>query len=83
MNELGSFIKQLRVDKKESIRKASKGIGISHTYLDSLEKGYDPRTKNERKPTPDVIRKLSNYYNINYPRMMALAGYVDENDVRI
>jgi len=77
MNELGDFLKELRG--KKPIRQASRGIGISHTYLDSLEKGYDPRTKKERKPTPDVLRKISNYYDVSYVVLMTKAGYVNED----
>lgn len=61
MNEFGEKIRELRG--KESLRKASKGIGISHTYLDSLEKGFDPRTHKERKPTIEVLHKISKYYD--------------------
>lgn len=47
MNDFGKKLKELRGD--QSIREASRNIGISHTYLDSLEKGIDPRTGKERK----------------------------------
>lgn len=43
MNEFGEFLKKLRG--KKSIREVAKDIGISHTYLSTLEKGFDPRTK--------------------------------------
>lgn len=77
MNELGNYLKKLRKNKNKSIRKASEEIGISHTYLDSLEKGYDPRTKKERKPTPEVIKKISNYYKVPYMQLMNMAGYTN------
>lgn len=79
MNELSELLKDIRKHKKDSLRTASKGIGISHSYLDSLEKGYDARTKKERKPTPDVLRKISNYYNIPYVTLMSVAGYVNND----
>ena len=78
MNELSDFLKDLRENKTKSLRRAAREIGISHTYLDSLEKGYDPRTKKERKPTPDVLRKISNYYDVPYSVLMQKAGYADE-----
>lgn len=79
MNELGKYLKQLREEKKKSIRKASEEIGISHTYLDSLEKGYDPRTNKERKPTPDILKKAAAYYDIPYITLLRIAGYFGEN----
>lgn len=78
MNELGDYLKKLRKGKSLSIRKASEGIGISHTYLDSLEKGYDPRTKKERKPTPEVLQKLSDFYEVNYEYLLYLASYISQ-----
>ena len=72
MNDFGKKIKKLRGDK--SIREASRGIGISHTYLDSLEKGYDPRTGKERKPTIDVISKIAIYYNYEFSDLVDLAN---------
>lgn len=72
MNEFGNKIKELRGN--ESVREAARGIGISHTYLDSLEKGVDPRTGRDRKPTLDVINKISSYYNTNLGELLNLSG---------
>lgn len=80
MNKFGKKIKKLRGEK--SIREAARGIGISHTYLDSLEKGYDPRTGKERKPTIDVISKISIYYNYEFSDLVDLANvFVSLNDL--
>jgi len=79
MNELGDYLKQLRGEKSLSIRKASEEIGISHTYLDSLEKGYDPRTKKERTPTPKILSKVAKYYNVPYVRLLRISGYFGED----
>lgn len=72
MNEFGKKLKELRGN--QSIREASRNIGISHTYLDSLEKGVDPRTGKERKPTIEVVQKLSQYYNIDFFDLSRLSG---------
>ncbi|MCO6203206.1 helix-turn-helix domain-containing protein [Staphylococcus epidermidis] len=72
MNDFGKKLKELRGN--QSIREASRNIGISHTYLDSLEKGIDPRTGKERKPTIEVIHKLSKYYNVDFFDLSRLAG---------
>lgn len=72
MNEFGKKIKELRGNK--SIREAARGIGISHTYLDSLEKGYDARSGNKRTPTIEMINKISLYYNYDFAELTDLAG---------
>ncbi len=80
MNEFGKKIKELRGEK--SIREAARGIGISHTYLDSLEKGYDPRTGKERKPTIEVISKIAIYYDYEFSDLVKLANiFVSLNDI--
>ncbi|RDY67306.1 XRE family transcriptional regulator [Halobacillus trueperi] len=82
MSELGERLKDLRIQKRnESIREVSKKVGISHTYLSTLEKGYDPRTKKERKPTIEVIKNLSGYYRLStsdYLDLLVMAGYKEE-----
>lgn len=80
MNEFGNFLKEIREQKELSVRKASEKIGISHTYLDSLEKGFDPRTKKERKPTPEVLKKLSKGLGIDYNALMYGAGYISDHE---
>lgn len=42
MNDLAEIIRSLRGD--ESLRQASKRVGLSHNYLRTLEKGIDPRS---------------------------------------
>ncbi|MGN5893783.1 helix-turn-helix domain-containing protein [Staphylococcus simulans] len=80
MNEFGRKIKELRGN--QSIREASQNIGISHTYLDSLEKGVDPRTGKERKPTIEVINKISLYYDYSFEELVGLANiFVSINDL--
>jgi transcriptional regulator with XRE-family HTH domain len=75
VNELGDFLKKLRGTL--SLREVQEGTGISHTYLSTLEKGYDPRTKKQRKPTPEVLQKLARFYKVRYKDLMFLAGYLD------
>lgn len=72
-NEFGNFIKELRG--KKSIRETAKNIGISHTYLSTLEKGIDPRSKNPIKPTIDAIDKIATYYKIDRMILLDKAGY--------
>ena len=60
---LGDYLKTLRGNK--SIREAARGIGISHTYLDSLEKGYDPRIDKVRSPSIMTVYKIAKYYGVS------------------
>lgn len=56
-NALGKAIRKARGDL--SLRDYAKKIGISHTHLDSIEKGYDPRTGKPVTISLDTFVKLS------------------------
>lgn len=73
---IGELLRNLRG--KESLRDASKRIGISHTYLDTIEKGYDKRSGNPVNPTPETLKLISKAYNYPYKKLMELAGYIDD-----
>lgn len=76
MNEFGEYLKELRGGK--SLREMERITGLSHTYLSTLEKGVDPRSGKERKPTPDILKKLSEALDVPYMSLMRKAGYIDE-----
>ncbi|API91704.1 hypothetical protein J32TS6_40740 [Virgibacillus pantothenticus] len=76
MSDIGKLIKELRGN--ESLREASKRIGISHTYLDTIEKGFDKRSGRNVNPSPDTLRLISKAYNYPYIKLLRLAGYIDE-----
>jgi len=67
MNTFGNYIKQLR--NGISIRESAKNIGISHTYLDSLEKGFDIRTNGKRSPSVVTVYKIAKYYNVEIEKL--------------
>lgn len=76
MDDIGKLLRELRG--RESLREASKRIGISHTYLDTVEKGHDKRSGKPVKPTPETLKLISEAYNYSYNKLMILAGYIDE-----
>ena len=77
MKTLGELLKELRGS--ESLRDASKRIGISHTYLDTIEKGYDKRSGKHVNPTPETLKLLSKAYNYDYKELLVKAGYLEPN----
>lgn len=62
-NELGEFIKLRRGNK--SLRDFADEIGISHSYLDNIEKGIDSKTKKKVNITTDLLFKLSTILNVD------------------
>lgn len=73
--QLGALLKELRKDLP--LREAAKLIGVSHTYLSLLEKGVDPRTGKEIRPSVEVLQKISKAYNYPYEELLKIVGYID------
>ena len=75
MSNLGELLCQLRGSR--SLREVERKCGISNTYLSSLEKDCDPRSGKPRKPTPETLKLLSEFYKYPYLELMKVAGYFD------
>lgn len=63
--ELSKRLKEERSRRHLSLRDAAAMIGISHTYLSSLERGYDIRTGSALSPSEDVLLKVCRAYEID------------------
>ena len=64
MNKLGNLVKMKREEKGLSLRELAKRCNLSHSYIDSIEKGYDGKTKKAVSPTIETIEKLATGLNI-------------------
>lgn len=58
-NMLGEYIKQYRIQNNYSLRQFGEICDISHTHIDSIERGLDPRTGKPVRVTNDTIGKLA------------------------
>lgn len=58
-NSIGQYVKLRRTAMKMSLREFGALCGMSHTHIDSIEKGYDPRTGREVNITAQTLSKLS------------------------
>jgi transcriptional regulator with XRE-family HTH domain len=79
MNNLQNYLINKRKELKLSLRNASELIGISHSYLSTLEKGIDPRNNTPVKPTPETLKLISTAYNVSYELLMKLTGYLEQD----
>lgn len=68
-NKLGKFLREKRG--KISLRDFARKLDISHTYLDSLEKGYDSRNKKPVRVTVDTLSKIANALNEPLDKLVA------------
>ena len=69
---LGEHLQSLRLmlKEKKSVRQVAEDTGISNAYLSQLERSV---TKN---PSPHVLHKLAEYYQVPYETLMIAAGYM-------
>ncbi len=79
MSNLSELLKSKRQEKKMGLRDFAAFLGISHAYLDKLEKGVDPRTGKEIKPSVEVFNKIASALNIPKSEFSVLCGYVQSN----
>lgn len=70
-NKLGIFLKEKRGNM--SLRDFASKLDISHTYLDSLEKGYDARNKKPVRVTVDTLSKIAKALDEPLEKLVALS----------
>ena len=63
-NALGEYIKNYRSERNLSLREFAKLADVSHTHIDSIEKGTDFRTGKSVRITNETIQKLANALNV-------------------
>lgn len=79
MDAIGDFLRRIREEKGLSLREAAKRSGLSHSYINAVERGKHPKTKAPIRPSPETLAGLSKAYNVPYQELMIAAGYWDDN----
>lgn len=80
MDNLQDFLTNKRKEMRLSLRSAGELIGISHSYLSTLEKGQDLRNNTPVKPTPETLQLISKAYGVSYKFLMRLSGYLTRSE---
>ena len=70
---LGEFLKDARDRKGFSLRAVEKATGISNAYLSQLE------SQKIKQPSPTLLHKLCELYEVSYNTAMELVGYPIEH----
>jgi HTH-type transcriptional regulator, competence development regulator len=69
MSKLGTLLVTARKRKNLSLRAVEKVTGISNAYLSQLENG------DVQQPSPVMLAKLADLYEVPYATMLEYAGY--------
>lgn len=78
-NKLGEFIRQYRGN--QSLREFASKCGISHTHLDSIEKGIDPRSGKAVRITIDTLKKIAKAMNMSINELLIKSGEVSDEQI--
>jgi transcriptional regulator with XRE-family HTH domain len=76
LEELGSYLRELRNQKRLSLRDVEEQSGASGSYLSQVEQG-------KRQPSADLLRKIAPAYGASVKELLTMAGYLDEPEVQM
>lgn len=80
MNYIGEYIRKYRGDL--SLREFADKCGISHTHLDSIEKGFDPRTGKPVRVTVETLKKIAKTMGMTINDLLINSGDVKISDLQ-
>ena len=69
-NKIGEYVKAYRVKKGLSLRAFGELCSMSHTHVDSIEKGFDVRTGRAVNLTSATVSKLANVMGISEAELL-------------
>lgn len=82
-DKLSQVLKSNRSKKDMSLREFSNYLGISHTYLDKLEKGIGSREGNNIAPTVETLSKIADGLGIPLVDFMWQCGYFGSSSLKV
>lgn len=74
LKEIGDKLREIRLKKNLSLREAAEKVGLSHTYLNALEKGHDPRTGRAMNPSARTLVRIAEGYGIPLEELLRMAS---------
>lgn len=75
---LGKYLNAIRLDRKMTLRQVEEATQkeISNAYLSQME------NNKIKQPSPHILNVLAELYNVEYKKLMELAGYIKEAKMR-
>lgn len=74
MNSIGSYLRDQRVKHSLSLNDVCEQTGITTTRLNRIELGQ------VNEPSPEVLKKLAEFYKVDLIYLYKLAGYLESNN---
>jgi len=69
---LGRYLASIRTDRQLTLRQVEEATNkeVSNAYLSQIENGKI------QQPSPSILHKLAEIYNVDYERLMEMAGHI-------
>lgn len=77
MENYGDYLKALRQSKGFTLREVEKLADVSNAYLSQLE------SEKVKQPSPIILSKLADLYEVSYDTLMEKVGYPVTNSVTL
>jgi transcriptional regulator with XRE-family HTH domain len=71
------YLRNLRIEKRYSLREVEQMSGVSNSYLGLIERGQRPI------PGADILKKLAPVYDVPVRDLLNAAGYLKEEDASL
>ncbi|EOW9529610.1 helix-turn-helix domain-containing protein [Bacillus cytotoxicus] len=78
MKTLGMIIREYRQEHNLSLREFATRCQLSHSYIDKLEKGKDPRNGKPVEPTLAVIEQIAHAIHKDKTDLLEEIGYLNK-----
>jgi transcriptional regulator with XRE-family HTH domain len=72
VDNFGDYLRNLRVEKRLSLREVEQQSGVSNSYLGLIERGQRPI------PSADILKKLAPVYDVPFRDLLMAAGYLKD-----
>jgi len=73
MEDLGTYLRNLRLERNMTLREAAAQSGVSPAYLVQIEQGK------RKSPGGAILKKLAATYGVPSRAVLRAAGYLDES----
>jgi HTH-type transcriptional regulator, competence development regulator len=70
MDTFGEYVRELRKQKRLTLKEAEKRGVASNAYLSQLERGR------RKRPHPDILKRMADVYNVPLKELLIAAGYL-------
>src|SRR5438105_1359342 len=70
MESFGSYLRDLRKQKRLTLKQVEKLARVSNSFLSQVERGL------RNPPHPDILNRLANVYGISPHELLDAAGYI-------